>query len=195
MCLTIPAKVLSIEESDSPVLRITVESAGKIKPLNAIMLDDLKVGDWVLYTSGNAVRKLSEEDAAEILELLEPKSHIDTGKLDDGFIRSVENLSGNDYKKEDIIRLLKSDDPVEMEALFAEAHRILKPGACFHILDFYAPQSAWLTPLLRPLAHFEHLDDNLNKRLPAMLTAAGFVHVEVVWRTLNGLLTVFAARA
>ncbi len=141
MCLTIPAKVLSIEKSDSPVIRITVEDSRGVKPLNAIMLDGLKVGDWVLYTSGNAVRKVSEEDAREILELLEPKNHIDTELLDDEFVRSVDNLSGRGYTREDIVRLLRTDDPVEMEALFAEANTIrqanLRDFFCIHgIIEF-----------------------------------------------------------
>ena len=43
------------------------------KEINAMMMPDLKVGDWILYASNIAVHKVSEDDAKEILELLEPK--------------------------------------------------------------------------------------------------------------------------
>jgi len=76
MCLTIPAKVISIHDfPDSPVRNITVRDSRGEKDIKALMLPDLEVGDWVLYASNAAVSKISEEDAREILELLEPKSN------------------------------------------------------------------------------------------------------------------------
>lgn len=141
MCLTIPAKVLSIEGSGSPVQRITVRDSRGVKPLQAIMLDDLAVGDWVLYTSDAAVRKMSEEDAMEILALLEPKQHIDPSALDGEFVRLLGDISRRTPTRKEVVRLLDTGDPLEMEALFAEANTVrqanLRDFFCIHgIVEF-----------------------------------------------------------
>lgn len=64
------------------------------------------------------------------------------------------------------------------EQMLAECARVLRPGGRLHILDFGPPSIDWLRGLLVPLmAGFEHVDDNLHGRVPAMLTTAGFVDV------------------
>ena len=78
MCLTIPAKVLSLENShiNLPLKRVTIRDSKGERSITAL-IDDIRVGDWVLYASDIAVTKISEDDAMEILEILEPKSYID----------------------------------------------------------------------------------------------------------------------
>ena len=79
MCLTIPAKVISVIDnpSGSPIRNLIVEDFKGRKEVKAMMIDDLKAGDWVLYAFDTAMRKIGADDAREILELLEPRAGID----------------------------------------------------------------------------------------------------------------------
>ena len=142
MCLTIPAKVVSIKKSprQSLVEHLEVEDSKGTREIKSIIDEELKIGDWVLYTLDMAVRKVSEEDAREILELLEPKSHIDFSVLDSGYLGILKKASTGDMKRREIIRLLESDG-METEALLAEANTIrqanLKDFFCIHgIIEF-----------------------------------------------------------
>lgn len=66
MCLSIPAKV---EQIVGDFARVTVGGANYQASLQ--MLDDVKVGDYVLLHTGFAIQKLSEEEAKESLEVFE----------------------------------------------------------------------------------------------------------------------------
>jgi hydrogenase expression/formation protein HypC len=67
MCLAIPSKVIEIDE---------VHRTGKIDYLgtkvraNFALLDDVRIGDWVIVHAGFAISRLDEEDAQETLDLL-----------------------------------------------------------------------------------------------------------------------------
>lgn len=143
MCLTIPAKVIAIDNPvpDFPVAKITVEDSKGRKELKSLWLLELKVGDWVLYAYDTAVRRVSEEDAREILDLLEPKKHIDITRLDRGFVEVLKSHTAGTLSRDGIVRLLKTEDPVETETLFAEANTVrqaaLKDFFCIHgIVEF-----------------------------------------------------------
>ena len=143
MCLTIPAKVISIQafQPDSPIKLAVVKDSGGEKEINAMMLPDIKVGDWILYASNIAVHKVSEEDAMEILALLEPKSHIDLSSLDTEFLDILKACHTRGLERDEIIRLLRTQDPTELEALFSEANTIrqanLRDFFCIHgIVEF-----------------------------------------------------------
>lgn len=143
MCLTIPAKVISIDSPvpGLPVANLTVEDYKGERVLKSLWLPELKVGDWVLYAYDTAIRKVSEEDAKEILELLEPKRHIDVNVLDPGFIDVLKSHSTGGLSRDGILRLLNSEDPLEKETLFAEANTVrqaaLKDFFCIHgIVEF-----------------------------------------------------------
>jgi hydrogenase expression/formation protein HypC len=66
MCLSIPAKVESIE---SDMALVSVGGAKYNASLQ--MLDDVKVGDYVLLHTGFAIQKLSEEEAEASLKTFE----------------------------------------------------------------------------------------------------------------------------
>ncbi len=143
MCLTIPAKVISIDNPvpGLPVANLTVEDYKGERVLKSLWLPELKVGDWVLYAYDTAIRKVSEEDAKEILELLEPKRHIDVNGLDPGFIDILKGHSTGGLSRDGILRLLNSEDPLEKETLFAEANTVrqaaIKDFFCIHgIVEF-----------------------------------------------------------
>ncbi|MFO7723563.1 MAG: HypC/HybG/HupF family hydrogenase formation chaperone [Bacteroidales bacterium] len=65
MCLSIPAKVISIE-GDMAV----AEVGGMSVNIGIQLLDKIKAGDYVLVHSGFALQVISEEDAAVQLALI-----------------------------------------------------------------------------------------------------------------------------
>lgn len=142
MCLTIPAKVVSVENScvNLPLKRITIRDSRGERTINALPAD-IKAGDWVLYASDMAVEKISEDDAREILELLEPKSYIDISRLDSVFLEILKACHTRELKREEITRLLSASEDAEMNALFSEANTIrqakLRDFFCIHgIIEF-----------------------------------------------------------
>ncbi len=64
MCLSIPAKV---EEIKDKTARVSI--GGSKYNANLQMLDDVKVGDYVLLHTGFAIQKLSDEEAKETLKI------------------------------------------------------------------------------------------------------------------------------
>jgi len=66
MCLSIPAKVETIEGEMAMV------SVGGTKYKASLqMLDDVKIGDYILMHTGFAIQKLNPEEAAESLKVFE----------------------------------------------------------------------------------------------------------------------------
>jgi hydrogenase expression/formation protein HypC len=66
MCLGIPAKVVQIDESKQG----KVDYLGTKVKTNLTLLEDVKIGDWVIIHAGFAISKLDEEEARETLSLL-----------------------------------------------------------------------------------------------------------------------------
>lgn len=65
MCLGIPMKVLKIEGE-----RAIAEIGGAEKEISIVLVDNLKVGDYVIVHAGFAIEKLDEKEALETLELI-----------------------------------------------------------------------------------------------------------------------------
>ena len=65
MCLSVPGKVISLDGSCAKVQigEITCEVCTKL-------VEDVKIGDYLLIHTGFAIEKLSEENAVEILKIL-----------------------------------------------------------------------------------------------------------------------------
>ncbi len=61
MCLMAPARVVSVEAGICEV-----EVGGRVDKASTLLEPDLIVGDWVLVNSGTVVRKLDEDQAAEM---------------------------------------------------------------------------------------------------------------------------------
>jgi hydrogenase expression/formation protein HypC len=64
MCLAVPAKVIEISGS-----RGVVSVRGNNIKADFTMLDDVKLGDFVLIHAGFAIKKYDPEDAREILKI------------------------------------------------------------------------------------------------------------------------------
>ncbi len=66
MCLGIPAKVVQIDKSNLG----KVDYLGTRVKTNFELLDNLKVGDWVIVHAGFAISRLNEEEARETFSIL-----------------------------------------------------------------------------------------------------------------------------
>lgn len=69
MCLSIPGKVVSIDETNPELKMGKVDFAGVKKEVCLHWLDDVKVGDYVLVHVGFALNKIDEQEAASTIEL------------------------------------------------------------------------------------------------------------------------------
>ena len=66
MCLGIPAKVIEVDDSNLG----KVDYLGTKVKTNFALLENVKLGDWVIVHAGFAITKLNEEEAQETLEML-----------------------------------------------------------------------------------------------------------------------------
>jgi hydrogenase expression/formation protein HypC len=66
MCLGIPAKVIEIDEPQHG----KVDYLGTKVKTNLSLIEDVKLGDWVIIHAGFAISKLNEKEAQETLQLL-----------------------------------------------------------------------------------------------------------------------------
>ena len=66
MCLGIPAKVIEIDESKEG----KVDYLGTKVKTNLSLIEDIKLGDWVIVHAGFAISKLYEDEAQETLTML-----------------------------------------------------------------------------------------------------------------------------
>lgn len=66
MCLSVPAKVLSIKDKTA-----IVSIGGTEYDASLQMIEGVEVGDYVLLHTGFVIQKLSEEEANETIKLLQ----------------------------------------------------------------------------------------------------------------------------
>ena len=136
MCLTIPARVVSVSGREAEVLE-----SGKERSIDISLLPRLKAGDWILHTTGLAIKKVSPKDAKDILWLLEAAGKIDDNSLSERFRDMAQAARTRGLTKEEISYLLETDNPEEVDALHSEANTIrkayLKEFICVHgIIEF-----------------------------------------------------------
>jgi hydrogenase expression/formation protein HypC len=65
MCLATPMKLIKVEKGLG-----FVEHGGKEYKVNLDLIDNPKIGDWILAHADLAVSRLPEKEALEILELI-----------------------------------------------------------------------------------------------------------------------------
>lgn len=63
MCLAVPSKIIEINDT---VAKVDVD--GVIRETSIMLLDDAKIGDYVIVHAGFAISKLDEEAALQTLE-------------------------------------------------------------------------------------------------------------------------------
>jgi len=69
MCLAVPARVVRIQDGLA-----TVEVEGVRREASLLMLEDARVGDYVIVHAGFAIQKLDEREALATLDLLREMS-------------------------------------------------------------------------------------------------------------------------
>jgi hydrogenase expression/formation protein HypC len=65
MCIAIPSKIVKIENNMA-----TVDVDGAKREASLLLLDDPKIGDYVIVHAGFAIHKIDEADAMESLKLM-----------------------------------------------------------------------------------------------------------------------------
>jgi hydrogenase expression/formation protein HypC len=65
MCLAIPAKILKIENNLAHI-----DMGGVKRQADIRMIDNIKVGEYVLIHAGFAIERIGEKEAEETLQLL-----------------------------------------------------------------------------------------------------------------------------
>lgn len=65
MCLAIPSKIVEIKEG----LGI-IDADGVIREVSLLLLEEARVGDYVIVHAGFALHKIDEEEAMESLKIL-----------------------------------------------------------------------------------------------------------------------------
>jgi hydrogenase expression/formation protein HypC len=65
MCLAIPSKIVNIENNVA-----TIDVDGVQREASLLLVENPKIGDYVIVHAGFAINKINEEDALESLKLL-----------------------------------------------------------------------------------------------------------------------------
>jgi hydrogenase expression/formation protein HypC len=65
MCLAIPSRIVEIKEGLG-----VIDADGVIRNVSLLLLDEAKVGDYVIVHAGFALHKIDEEAAMESLKIL-----------------------------------------------------------------------------------------------------------------------------
>ncbi len=70
MCLAVPGKIISIDESNPDLKMAKVDFGGITKDVCIQWLDEIKIGDYVLVHVGFALNKIDEKEAENTLRIL-----------------------------------------------------------------------------------------------------------------------------
>jgi hydrogenase expression/formation protein HypC len=65
MCLAIPAKILELNHDNA-----VVELSGVKRDISVALVDDVKIGDYVIVHVGYALTKLDPKEAEETLKIM-----------------------------------------------------------------------------------------------------------------------------
>jgi hydrogenase expression/formation protein HypC len=76
MCLAVPGKIISIDNSNSNLKMAKVNFGGIIKEACIQWLDDVSIGDYVVVHAGFALNKVNEEEAEETISMLNELSDL-----------------------------------------------------------------------------------------------------------------------
>ena len=77
MCLAVPGKVISIDESNPELRMPKVNFGGVNKNICIQWVPDVKVGEYVLAHVGFALNKVDEKDAEETIKILREMGDLD----------------------------------------------------------------------------------------------------------------------
>ena len=66
MCLAVPVEIVEILDGE----RALASAGGVLREINTALVDDLRVGDFVILHVGFALSRLDEEEARQTLETM-----------------------------------------------------------------------------------------------------------------------------
>ena len=64
MCLAVPSKIIEINENN--VAKVEVD--GVIRETSLMLIDDIKIGDYVIVHAGFAINKVDEQAALQTIQ-------------------------------------------------------------------------------------------------------------------------------
>lgn len=67
MCLAMPARIVQIIDNN----RAIIDLGGVQKAISTLLVDDVKIGDYVIIHVGYALSKLDEQEAQKTLKLFQ----------------------------------------------------------------------------------------------------------------------------
>lgn len=70
MCLAVPGKIISIDNSNSELRIAKINFGGIIKEACIQWLDDVSIGDYVIVHAGFALNKIDTQEAEETIAIL-----------------------------------------------------------------------------------------------------------------------------
>lgn len=76
MCLAVPGKIVSIDESNAELKMAKVNFGGVMKDICIQWLPEVQIGDYVLAHVGFALNKIDQKDAEETIEILKQMGDI-----------------------------------------------------------------------------------------------------------------------
>jgi hydrogenase expression/formation protein HypC len=71
MCLAVPGKIVSIEDSDPLFRSGKVDFAGIVKQVSLACVPEAKSGDYILVHAGFAISIIDEAQASEVFQFLQ----------------------------------------------------------------------------------------------------------------------------
>ena len=77
MCLAVPGKIISIDDSDPDLKMARVRFGEIVKNICIQWIDELSIGDYIMAHVGTALGKVNEVDAKSTLDALYEMGHID----------------------------------------------------------------------------------------------------------------------
>jgi len=66
MCLSIPAQIIKIEKNNEAI----VQTKNGVKKINISLTPNLKLQDWIIYANNTAIKKINQQEAEIINNLL-----------------------------------------------------------------------------------------------------------------------------
>lgn len=75
MCLAIPVQITELHDGDTALASVS----GILREINVALVEDLRVGDYVILHVGYALSKLDESEARRTLELMAAGEQPGTG--------------------------------------------------------------------------------------------------------------------
>jgi hydrogenase expression/formation protein HypC len=80
MCLAIPSQITEIDPSGMG----TIDVDGVTRQASLLLLEDPRIGDWVIVHAGFAIQKISPETARQSLDILkETLAFVENRNADD----------------------------------------------------------------------------------------------------------------